>query len=49
MQLVDIIIGAIKTANQSLPPQSKAKEIIDLIRRRSKYNLTITTLISEKN
>lgn len=49
MQLVDIIIGAIKAANQPLPPQSKAKqEIIDLIRRRSKYNLTITTLISEK-
>ena len=51
MQLVDILIGAVGYTNRVFPAdfvKSKAKlEIIDLIRKRSNYALTRTTLLRE--
>lgn len=52
MQLVDIILGAIGYANRQFPDgfkRSEAKqELVELIRRRSRYSLTKSTLYKEE-
>ena len=51
MQLVDILIGAVGYQNRLFPDgfvQSQAKlDVIDLIKKRSNYTLTRTTLLRE--
>ena len=51
MQLVDILVGAVSYQNRSFPEsfhKSDAKRhVIDLIKRRSNYSLTRTTLLRE--
>ena len=51
MQLVDVLIGAMGYANRIFPEEfirSKAKlELVDLIKRRSRYTLSKTTLLRE--
>lgn len=52
MQLVDILIGAIGYENRKFPDgfvKSQAKlDVIDLIKRRSNYSLSRTTLLREE-
>lgn len=49
MQLVDILIGAVKSANSIDAISSSAKkEVIELVKKRSGYTLTVSTLLSEK-
>lgn len=48
LQLADLIIGAISYVNRGLD-ESKAKlELIELIRKRSEYSLTKSTLLQER-
>ena len=52
MQLVDILVGAVGYQNRTFPeafPKSQAKlDIIRLIKKRSSYSLTRTTLLREE-
>ena len=52
MQIVDILIGAIGYENRNFPEgaqRSKAKvQVVDLIKKRSGYTLTKTTLLREE-
>lgn len=52
MQLVDLLIGAIAYENRQFPSdfvKSRAKKsIIELIKRRSRYSMTKTTLLREE-
>lgn len=52
MQLVDILLGALVYANREFEPSEKRsetkKELVELIRKRSGYALTKTTLLREE-
>jgi len=52
MQLVDILLGAVTYANRNFPQNFKRSatklELIDLIRKRSRYSLKRTTLLREE-
>ena len=52
MQLVDVLIGAVGYENRIFPlgfPKSQAKmQIVDLVKKRSGYSLTKTTLLREE-
>lgn len=48
IQLADLLTGAISYVNRRLTTSESKNEIIDLIRHRSKYSLTKSTLLREK-
>jgi hypothetical protein len=47
MQLVDLLIGAVAYVNRNLSTSETKLELINLIRERSHYSLTRTTLLRE--
>ena len=48
MQLVDILVGAVVYTNRTIEKKNSAKlKLIDLIKERSGYDLTRTTLLRE--
>ncbi len=48
IQLADLLTGAISYVNRGLTTSESKNEIVDLIRHRSKYSLTKSTLLREK-
>lgn len=48
IQLADLLIGAVSYANRNLDESPAKRQVIELIRKRSGYSLTRTTLLREE-
>jgi len=47
IQLADLLIGVVSYANRGLTTSKAKTSLVEQVRARSRYNLTITTLLSE--
>lgn len=48
LQLADLLIGAVAAANRGMPESDAKRQVLERVRRRSRYALTRTTLLREE-